>query len=1517
MTALLQRWHTFAAVPAIVLLLGMVVSLVGSRWLHLDIQDEAEVRFQRHVERVAEHTVRQFHQPLYGLRGAAGVYAASPLVDRAGFRAYVESRDLPTEFPGVRGFGFIQLVQRQALARFVAAERADGAPDFVLRQLNDGTHDDLFVSKFLEPAARNHGALGLDLGSERHRREGIERAIQTGEPALSAPITLVQDDRHSPGFLLCLPVFRHGADPVTPAQRQRALVGVLYAPIVASELLASLAQVAVNEVQIKLLDALATPGQPADPARLAVVFDSVALPAAAGIDASASNASAPNNRATTEADTVFLATRTLALPGRSLTLEVRATPQFVAEIDTVTPRLMFALGLTTSALLAALLRQQASGRQQAESLAQRMTTELARLAMVAQRTSNPVIITDQALAITWVNAAFTRLYGYSLEQAMGRTPGALLGSPKSSAEALATLAAAARAGAGCRVELVNRGQDGRHVWIDTEVQPALDAQGRFIGFVEIASDITERRQAEQRMAALVRENEALLRTIRTQTIVSVADARGTITDVNEAFCQISGYCREELIGHNHRIINSGVQSPAFWHAMWGDIAAGKPWRGHICNRAKDGSLYWVDSIIAPFAGADGQIEKYVSVRTDITASQRAQADLQRNNQVLGTVLASLPCGLSVFDKDLNMVASNLQFRQLLDLPDRLFEGPATRFDTIIRFNAERGEYGPGDVDAQVRAIVARARAPAVPHQFDRLRPNGLPLEIRGAPMPGGGFVTTYTDMSERKRAEEQIAGSAKLMHGAIDALDEAFALFDPDDCLVYCNEKYRALYPSVRDIFMPGMRYEALLRAIAEGGEIIRAIGHEEVFVAERMAQRRSGDSTRLIRMRDGRNMRAIERRMPDGHTVSFRVDLTELLRATETAQAASQAKSQFLANMSHEIRTPMNAILGMLALLRRTALTPRQADYAAKTEGAARSMLGLLNDILDFSKVEAGKMTLDPAPFAPRHLIRELTVILSANVGDKPLDLLFDIDPALPRHLLGDSMRLLQVLINLGGNAIKFTAQGQVVVSVQVLARSAAEVTLEIAVRDTGIGIAAENQARIFSGFTQAEASTTRRYGGSGLGVAISQRLVALMGGELALHSALGQGSRFYFSITLPALADDAAMLPALPQPDPTGQRRLAGLRLLVAEDNPNNQQVVRELLEDEGASVQIARHGGEAVAAVAAAADSAQPFDAVLMDLQMPVMDGLSATAAIRQDLGLRTLPIIAMTANVLASDRAACLAAGMNAHVGKPFDIDPLVHLLRQQVGWAAQTSAGTASPARSLPLAMPTSARAAAVDLASAQARLGGKPEVYRRMLRTFVEDLNTLPTALRDSHNQGDASATLRLLHTIKGVAATLGAQRLAEQAEWGEKHLSDSASPAQARQAVAQVCTALDAARPALAALLADLGSAADGPASPAAASAAPLNPAALREVLQQLAGLLQDADMAAVDLLGRLQQQWGHTFATTGALPLAAPFDDPFDVTFGNRFADQMTALDNAVARLDFEPALRHCQALIDACTS
>ena len=1004
----------------------------------------------------------------------------------------------------------------------------------------------------------------------------------------------------------------------------------------------------------------------------------------------------------------------------------------------------------------------------------------------------------------------------------------------------------------------------------------------------------------------MREAQTLMDAISTHSIVSISDPAGNITYANAMFSQVSGYSNEELMGNNHRIVKSNVQPEGFWAEVWKTISSGYVWRGEVCNTAKDGTPYWVDTVIAPFFGENG-IEKYISIRTDITQRKLLEDEVSQKNVLMKNILSNIPVGLSVMDKQLNLVAENPLFRSLLDFPDSLFEPEVVRFESLIRFNAERGEYGEGDRDAIVKAIVDRARVSQA-HRFQRQRGDGRTLDVRGATMPDGGFVTTYTD--------------------------------------------------------------------------------------------------------------------------------ITDLTRATEAAQEASQSKTQFVANMSHEIRTPMNAILGMLKLLHNTELSERQLDYASKAEGAAKSLLGLLNDVLDFSKIEAGKMDLDPQPFRVDRLLRDLSVILSATVGAKPIEVLFDVDPALPSILVGDAMRLQQVLINLAGNAVKFTNQGEVVVRLKMLSRTPHEAMLHIAVSDTGIGIAAENQARIFQGFSQAEASTTRRFGGTGLGLSICKRLVELMGGHLALESVPNQGSTFHFNLRLgcakrvpgspeqpsplasmslsvlviddnatarkltTAMAQslgwqvDAAQdglqaltlvearmrenrppydailvdwlmpgmdgwetidrlrqlgpqaqspvtvmvtahgrdmlshrnakeqawlnaflvkpitatmlldtivdahaglsnLRARPRSKGDKERHLDGMRLLVVEDNLINQQVARELLSAEGALIEIAANGQLGVSAVAQAKE---PFHAVLMDIQMPVMDGYAATHAIRQELGQTTLPIIAMTANAMASDREACLRAGMNDHVGKPFDLPHLIEVLLNHTGRSRGRMSARDVADQNSPLPPQTMAAGVLeetpapdrIDTDEAIARLGGNTQLYCDVLTSFLQDLTGQPDQLDALLSSGDQAGAVRLLHTLKGLAATVGATDLSAVAKTTEQSVKGNAGAQELDVLRHAFRAAVERTTLLLSGWMDRLNSTADTQGPVDAEPIAPQELEGLAVALRELHALLMRSDLRALEVHLRLQAH--------RAVVALVDFD----------------ALSESIAAFDFAKAATQCEQMM-----
>jgi signal transduction histidine kinase/CheY-like chemotaxis protein len=424
----------------------------------------------------------------------------------------------------------------------------------------------------------------------------------------------------------------------------------------------------------------------------------------------------------------------------------------------------------------------------------------------------------------------------------------------------------------------------------------------------------------------------------------------------------------------------------------------------------------------------------------------------------------------------------------------------------------------------------------------------------------------------------------------------------------------------------------------------------------------------------DGRYIEVTSTPMPSGDYVRTYTDVTAFEKAKLKAEQAAQNKGKFMALLSHELRTPLTTILGMNALLLASDLDAEQQDYAQRIGTASELMLSVLNDVLDFSKAEAGKLRVVKERFELGPLMQDVAQLLSGSARHKGLALEVALDPALPQWTLGDPLRLKQVLLNLAGNAIKFTAEGRVRISATVSQQMVKRAWVQFEVTDTGIGIAPEHQAGIFNQFEQLGEMTKPDLGGSGLGLSISRSLVGLMGGWLSMTSTLGEGSQFWFGLPFDEPEDMASSLPPNPPVDrPLGfpaqtprkpqpgehRQRLTGLRVLAVDDNANNRLLVRLLLAREGCHVSLVE---DAQSAIAGLRQEPTGFDAVLMDVQMPGTDGLMATRSIRQTLGLTTLPIIGMTAGIFAEDQQACLNSGMNRYVSKPFNVEELVRALQ---------------------------------------------------------------------------------------------------------------------------------------------------------------------------------------------------------------------------------------------------------------
>jgi two-component system sensor histidine kinase/response regulator len=1035
--------------------------------------------------------------------------------------------------------------------------------------------------------------------------------------------------------------------------------------------------------------------------------------------------------------------------------------------------------------------------------------------------------------------------------------------------------------------------DGGRRWVLASYMPiTFKGEDSILGWF---FDISERKAAENQ----ARENEQRLVGILDGSPIAVRIATlggHKVVFHNRAYVEIT---HAEV--SNETDPQSYYADPRDYENIRAELARGNTVLNRQIELKIQGAQAWVLASYLPieFQGEQAVLGWFV----DLTERVRIQEALRRARDEIQTLFDSVPCGIA-FVLNRTILRCNRGMERITGFPIAEQVGKSTRLwcadDATWQEVGRRINLGIEQKETSVQEVqLARKDGAAY---WARCSTRALDPE-----QPELGVVAVVEDISEARAAAEALRLAKEELQTLFDSVPCGIA-FVLNRTILRCNRGMEQMtgYSAGEQIGKTTRVWYVDDATFARVGAFLRAeLSRGEMGVIEFQMARKDGSSFWARA-----SARALETRKPELGEVAVMEDITiereakqALLQAKELAEDAARLKADFLANMSHEIRTPMNAIIGLSHLLRTSALSDRQRDYANKIQSSGKHLLGIINDILDFSKIEAGKLDLENIDFDLDKVLDNVATLIQEHASEKGLELVFNLPSEIPRLLVGDPLRLGQILANFGTNAIKFTERGEIQIMAGIVEQSENYVTLRFAVRDTGIGLSQEQQPKLFLSFQQADTSTTRRYGGTGLGLAISKRLAELMGGEIGVISELGKGAEFWFTARLgkshnvrratllhpnlqgarvlvvddnehacavlreslsamgfvvdtarsgPAAIDivrgrasrgdqlyalmlidwqmpmidgietarrikglglsvipkivlvtaygredvfrsaetagiDSVLVKPInpsslfdtiasvlsigtedkkagPVPDRTDQPReeIAGARILLAEDNEINQQVAVDLLSSVGCMVDVARNGQEAVSMA-----ETQPYDLVLMDMQMPVMDGLEATRAIRSRQPAASLPIVAMTANAAQQDRDRCLAAGMNDHLAKPIEPDQLFAALKRWIKRSgAVQSPKVAQPAESAAGAfVELPEQVEGLDCSLGLRRVLGKRPAYRSLLERFVTSQQGAIEQLRTALGSGDIEGAERVAHTLKGVAGNIGATTLQKAAE--------------------------------------------------------------------------------------------------------------------------------------------------------
>jgi PAS domain S-box-containing protein len=939
-------------------------------------------------------------------------------------------------------------------------------------------------------------------------------------------------------------------------------------------------------------------------------------------------------------------------------------------------------------------------------------------------------------------------------------------------------------------ELTYIRKDGSRFPAIVSITALRDAESAIIGYLLIGTDNTARKRAEEALLKAGALQSAIFNSANFSSIAT--DAKGVIQIFNVGAERMLGYTAADVV---NRITPADISDPqeviTRAHTLSSELATPiapgfealvfKASRGiediyELTYIRKDGSRFPAIVSVTALRDAEGTIIGYLLIGTDNTAGKRAEQALQKAGALQSAIFNSANFSSIATDAKGVIQIFNVGAERMLGYSAAEVVNKITPADisdpqeVIDRAEALSSELATPIAPGFEALVFKASRRIEDIYELTYIRKDGSRFPaivsvtaLRDAESTIIGFLLIGTDNTVRKRIEAEQTELAQRLRdhqfytrSLFESNIDALITTDAPGIITDVNKQMESLTGCTRDelIGAPFKNFFSDPERAAAG--IRLALSKRKVTDYELTAQDRDGKKT--VVSYNATTFYDRDRKL-QGVFASAR-DITErkqyeksLREATHAAEEANSAKTEFLANMSHEIRTPMNAVIGLAYLLGQTKLDTDQASYLGKINIASDALLSVINDVLDLSKIEAGELVVESAVFSPRDLMTGVADVMKIHADTKGIGFKLNIPGELPVALGGDATRLKQILTNLVSNAIKFTDRGSVELSVRRMAAKATKATkaaLCFIVSDTGIGIAPEARARLFTPFAQADASIARRYGGTGLGLSIVKHLAQLLGGEVVVTSTLGVGSQFTvmleFDVVTQALSAPLEIPPATPD-DCT----LDGVRILAVDDSDINLEVAKRILELKGARVCLAANGQAAFDRLKAEPNG---FDVVLMDVQMPLLDGLAATRLIRGELGLAELPIIALTAGALNSERPKAIAAGMNDFITKPFDPLVLVRSIRDQARRANP-------PANSrLPIAAAAEHKAMSmwpamdgVDYAGVRAMLGDDAGLFRSLLGKLIRDFADM-TPPTTEHERGQPSAAR--MHKLKGSAGMLG-----------------------------------------------------------------------------------------------------------------------------------------------------------------